>query len=151
MPAITIPQEYPYVLATISASSLVCYFHTSMTQTARKTAKVDFPNAYATAEDASKDAAKFAFNCSQRAHNNFLEAFPVFLCSMLVGGLKYPVVMSSLGSVWLVGRALYCWGYKTSQHNSTGQGRHKGAIAPIVQFPMALLSFYSAYQLVFGL
>lgn len=122
-----------------------------MTGSARKAAKVNYPNAYATEEDASKDAAKFAFNCAQRAHQNFLEQVPVFLGSMLIGGLKYPVAMSSMGAAWIVGRVLYGIGYKNSAHNSTGQGRYKGALAAIVQIPMVGLSLWVGYQFAMGL
>ena len=142
---------FSYVLATVSASVFLTYIHFSMTGAARRAAKVPYPNCYATAEDATKDPAKFAFNCSQRAHSNFLEQLPVFFVSMLVGGLKYPVAMSAMGSVWLVGRVLYAWGYRTSKHNSTGQGRYKGIISTIVQAPMAAMTLYAGYQFAMGL
>lgn len=143
--------SYSYVLATASASILLNYFHFFLTGGARKAAKVDYPNAYATHEDASKDPAKFAFNCAQRAHQNFLEQLPVFMGSMLIGGLKYPVAMSALGAVWIVGRVLYGLGYKNSSHNSTGQGRYKGGVALLVQVPMTGLALWTGYQLAMGL
>lgn len=70
---------------------------------------------------------------------------------MLVGGLKYPVAMSAMGAVWIVGRVFYGLGYKNSAHNSTGQGRYKGLVAMIVQLPMMGLSLWSGYQFAMGL
>lgn len=151
MSAFVVPPEYGYVLATISGSILLNYFHIFLTGSARKAAKVDYPNAYATHEDASKDPAKFAFNCAQRAHQNFLEQLPIFLSTMLIGGLNYPVAMSVMGAAWIVGRVLYGIGYKNSPHNSTGQGRNKGAFAAIVQLPMLGLTLWSGYQFAMGL
>ncbi|KAF8416848.1 hypothetical protein EV426DRAFT_396321 [Tirmania nivea] len=151
MSALAVPPEYSYVLATVSGSILLNYFHAFLTGAARKAAKVDYPNAYATQEDASKDPAKFAFNCAQRAHQNFLEQLPIFMGSMLVGGLKYPIAMSAMGVAWIVGRVLYGFGYKNSPHNSTGQGRYKGAIALIVQLPMLGLTLWTGYQFAMGL
>jgi len=151
MTTIVVPEEYGYVLATVSASVFLTYFHFSMTGKDRRAAKVPYPNCYATAEDASKDPAKFRFNCTQRAHANFLEQLPVFFASMLVGGLKYPVAMSAMGSAWLVGRGLYLWGYRTSGHNTTGQGRYKGIMSTIVQVPMAAMTLYAGYQFAMGL
>jgi len=65
---------------------------------------------------------------------------------MLVGGLKYPVAMSAMGAAWIVGRVLYGIGYKNSPHNSTGQGRYKGVISMMLQYPMMVLSLWSGYQ-----
>ena len=40
-----------------------------------------------------------AFNCVMRAHLNYLENYPFFASTMLVGGIQYPV--SNLNSIYL--------------------------------------------------
>ncbi|KAF8469504.1 hypothetical protein BDZ91DRAFT_54524 [Kalaharituber pfeilii] len=148
MAGIVLPEEYKYVLATIGASNIVSLMHGFLTGSARNAANVPYPNAYATHDEAVKDPAKFAFNCAQRAHANYLESYPIFLSSLLVAGTKYPLVTSAMGAAWLTGRVLYAFGYKNSKHNSKGEGRYKGIIAPLVQFPMMGLALWTTYQLV---
>ena len=51
-------------------------------------AKVPFPNAYASAEEAKASKEKHVFNCAQRAHANFLEHWEIMLVGMGVSGIS---------------------------------------------------------------
>ena len=70
---------------------------------------------------------------------------------MLVGGLEYPKAYAAAGAVWLVGRVLYAVGYKNSKHGSKGEGRHIGAIGPVVQLGMMVGSLWVGYKLAMGI
>ncbi len=51
------------------------------------------------------------FNCAQRVHLNYLEAFPGVAINLLVGGLFYPKTLAGLGIAFMIGRAGYGRGY----------------------------------------
>ncbi|RPB03851.1 membrane-associated proteins in eicosanoid and glutathione metabolism [Choiromyces venosus 120613-1] len=143
----SIPHEYSYVLASLFATALVSQYHGIIVGSIRKKAKVPYPNAYASAEDASKDKEKFRFNCAQRAHANYLESLSVVLPAFLASAIHYPTVASSLFGIWLVGRVVYTHGYTGSQHNSTGNGRYKGMFYSIGQVGLAITAGMSAWKL----
>lgn len=109
-----------------------------------------YPNAYATHEEAVKDAKKFSHNCAQRAQQNYNDHFPIFLASMLTAGLKYPIATTALGATWCVGRIVYAIGYKNSKHGSKGEGRYKGAFGVLAQFGLMGMALWSSYQLAMG-
>lgn len=99
----------------------------------RKAARIPHPCVFATPETiaaASSPAharAMYLFNCTQRAHHNFVENYPVVLSGMLCSGLVYPRLAAVLGSVWLVGRVLYTFGYSSANpKNVEGRGRFSG-------------------------
>lgn len=102
----------------------------------RRAARIKYPIAYATAEQAEKDPKAFAFNCgmcgsfpvsmeaeeltcdggrkriaAQRAHANFTEHLTPLLGSLLIAGLKSPVYAAGLGVTWSVARVFYALGY----------------------------------------
>ena len=85
---ITLPPEYGYVLITASLSVFVNEWHSFTTVKHRKAAKMPYPNAYATAAEASESKEKYLFNCAQRAHANYLEHWPSLLVGLAAGGLK---------------------------------------------------------------
>ncbi|KAL7272395.1 hypothetical protein RUND412_004803 [Rhizina undulata] len=148
---ILIPTEYGYVLSTIAASAFVAQWHGFLVGGARKAAQVPYPNAYASHEEATKDPLKFRFNCTQRAHQNFLENYPVFLATMLITGLKYPILATSLGSVWLVGRVAYALGYRASSPESGGTGRYKGVFFMLGHMGLMFSSAYVSWQISQGI
>lgn len=89
---------------------------------ARKAAKIPYPVAYATHEEALADPAKMKFNCAQRAHLNTLESLPFFLFSLLFTGLRHPHYAASCGAIWVVGRVLYTIGYNTGDPAKRSRG-----------------------------
>ncbi|KXJ92832.1 hypothetical protein Micbo1qcDRAFT_160661 [Microdochium bolleyi] len=106
-----LPAEYGYVLAAATSSLFINVMHFVLTGDARKRAKIPYPNAYATAEQAAKDPAAYRFNCAQRAHANYTENLTPFLGALLIAGLSYPVYAAGLGATWTTGRAVYALGY----------------------------------------
>lgn len=76
--------------------------------------RIPYPNAYATAEQASRDQAAYSFNCAQRAHQNFLENFTMALAGLLISGVRYPLLASAFGAIWGAGRVVYALGYAKS-------------------------------------
>ncbi|PWW76938.1 membrane-associated proteins in eicosanoid and glutathione metabolism [Tuber magnatum] len=142
-----IPQEYSYVLASLFATALVSQYHIIMVGGIRKTSKVPYPNAYASAEEAIKDKEKFRFNCAQRAHSNYLENLAVVLPAFLASAIQYPTLSSSLLGIWLAGRVVYARGYVGSQHNSNGGGRYKGIFNYIGQIGLAVTAGMGVWKL----
>lgn len=49
----------------------------------------------------------------QRGHQNSIEAMPMFFMLMIVGGIRHPLICSSLGAVYIVSRYFYFTGYST--------------------------------------
>ena len=59
-----------------------------------------YPAMYATGT--SKDAVKF--NCVQRGHQQALETFTSYVALSLVGGLRHPYAVATMGLFWIIGR-----------------------------------------------
>merc|ERR1712033_108555 len=93
---------------------------------ARKKFKVKYPTMYSTDND--------NFNCYQRAHQNTLEVFPVFLAMLLVGGVHSPCVSASAGVVWCISRIIYALGYYSGDPEKRVPGAIGSAIAIFVLY-----------------
>ena len=85
--------------------------HTIMTGSARKAANVPYPLTYAPEDIAVKGSAAYKFNCTQRAHANFLENQPSIIVLLLVSGVYYPNAAAWLGGIWSAARLVYGIGY----------------------------------------
>ncbi|CAO3629638.1 unnamed protein product [Cunninghamella blakesleeana] len=125
MSSITIPQEYRYVLAASAVSVFQLFFMGAQVGRARSKAKVPYPYVYAERAEAEKDDLKNKFNCTQRIHQNSLELFPPFIVSLLIGGLKHPLLSSTAAAVYILGRFVYAINYSTGEP----QKRVRGAFA----------------------
>lgn len=93
---------------------------------ARRRFNVPYPTMYAS-EKEHKDAK--AFNCVQRAHQNNLEFMPSFLVVLILGGLQYPLVAASLGTIYALARIQYFRGY------SSGDAKKRFSGGGAVIFP----------------
>ncbi|CAG8631771.1 8032_t:CDS:2 [Ambispora leptoticha] len=62
------------------------------------------------------------FNCYQRAHQNSLESQPQVLFMLAVSGLKYPLIASIAGTIFVAGRIFYARGYQTGQPENRQRG-----------------------------
>ncbi|MCJ1379404.1 hypothetical protein MMC17_002505 [Xylographa soralifera] len=123
---LTVPKDYGYVLLAAASTSALNIWLGLYVGSYRKAARVPYPNAYVTATEAATSKEKYLFNCAQRSHAQFLEQLPPFLVTLLVSGLKYPVLSAGLGAFWVVSRVLYAIGYTRPQIEG-GKGRYWGA------------------------
>ena len=93
----------------------------------RKAAKVPYPNAYASHDQAKESQDAYKFNCAQRAHGNLIENMPQTMAYMLFGGLEYPTPAAALGLGWIIFRTGYAFGYIRDQRGNDGKGRMLGS------------------------
>ncbi|KAK5669891.1 hypothetical protein QVD99_004267 [Batrachochytrium dendrobatidis] len=122
MVAFTLTHEHGYVLGVAVTSAL---FVTSLgirVGAARRAAKVPYPYMYAEVAAAEKDPAKYKFNCAQRAHQNTLEGYPVFLMLLGISAIEHPMYAVASGIVWIVGKHLYAQGYCTGDPDKRVRG-----------------------------
>ncbi|KAL6001649.1 hypothetical protein ACLOJK_007389 [Asimina triloba] len=105
-----IQKEFGYVALVLVAYVFLNFWMAFQVGGARKKYKVYYPTMYA-AESENKDAK--VFNCVQRGHQNSLELMPVFFLTMLLGGIRHPIIVAGLGTVYTVGRYFYFKGYST--------------------------------------
>ena len=139
-----------YVILTATATACLGIWHGVFVSGYRKKAKIRYPNAYASAEEAKTSPTAHAFNCAQRAHGNFLENQTPFLSSLLLGGLRFPLAASALGCVWLVGRYMYAVGYANSKMEEHGKGRYQGFIFYVGQAGVIGLAGYTGISMLLG-
>ncbi|KAK3403158.1 membrane-associated proteins in eicosanoid and glutathione metabolism [Sordaria brevicollis] len=143
---VTLPDEYGYVLLATVSTFFVNIFHSINTGKARKASGIKYPAAYASEEVAAKDPKAFTFNCAQRAHANFTENLTPAIGSILIAGLKYPVLAGALGGLWSLSRVFYAVGYT----KSGPQGRTTfGIVSSLSLFALKLTAAYTAVQMAF--
>lgn len=116
----------------------------------RRAAGVPYPIPYASANSASPKAKEeYLFNCAQRAHGNYLENHPTFLVTMLISGLKYPIISSVMGAAWLLFRVVYAVGY-TRADKEGGKGRLAGSGFWLAQIGLTGMSMKVGYDMLMG-
>ncbi|PLW19118.1 hypothetical protein PCASD_02233 [Puccinia coronata f. sp. avenae] len=138
------PQDYGYVALAAASTGFLGLFQTLAVSKARKAAKVPYPIAYVSHEEALADPAKMKFNCAQRAHANTLEALPFFLFSLLFTGLRHPRFAASCGALWVTGRIAYTLGYNTG----VPAKRNRGAVHNLGNLGLLLGSTWVSLQMV---
>ncbi|KAF8952237.1 Microsomal glutathione S-transferase 3 [Entomortierella lignicola] len=144
MSAITILPEFGYTVAVAVASILLVSFFGVRVTSQRKIANVPLPFEYADPEECKDDHQKYIFNCYQRVHQNTLEGFSSYLVTLLLAGLNYPIPAAVLGSVWILGRIFYFYGYTTGNPGS----RQMGAFGHIGGIGLLGLSIRFSYDLI---
>ncbi|KAJ8640323.1 hypothetical protein MRB53_017017 [Persea americana] len=110
MTAVELPREYGYVVLVFFSYALLNFWMALQVGKARKKYKVFYPTLYAI-ESENKDAK--LFNCVQRGHQNSLELMPLFFATLLVGGIRHPLIAAVLGAAYTVARFFYFRGYST--------------------------------------
>ncbi|KAJ8637290.1 hypothetical protein MRB53_011557 [Persea americana] len=107
---VEVPREYGYVVLVLISYGLLNSWMSYQVANARRKYNVPYPTLYAV-ESENKDAK--LFNCVQRGHQNSLETLPLFLASLLVGGIRHPLISAGLGAFYTVARFFYFRGYAT--------------------------------------
>jgi glutathione S-transferase len=113
MSAVVVPADFGYVILVAVASMFLLFGLGAKVGMARKKYGVKYPAMYSDNQ---------VFNCIQRAHQNTLEGYPIFILLLLFGGLQYPCLCSAAGLVWIVGRIFYAKGYYTGEPEKRNQG-----------------------------
>ena len=80
----------------------------------------------------------------QRGHQNTLEAYPEFLLMLGLGSIKYPVISSIGGVIWLIGRIVFFNGYATGYPEK----RRYGAFGSFGLYTMMGCAIKSVYDLI---
>nr|KAJ3417425.1 Microsomal glutathione S-transferase 3 [Polyrhizophydium stewartii] len=98
---------------------------------ARRKAAVPYPYVYAERAEAEEDPLKNIFNCTQRAHQNTLEGYPIFIVLFGIASIEHPLYAAISGLVWLAGRHAYASGYATGDPSKRTRGNfgYFGSIA----------------------
>ncbi|KIM70371.1 hypothetical protein SCLCIDRAFT_19262 [Scleroderma citrinum Foug A] len=128
---ITLPEGFEYVSVPLVSLGWVLLWQTILVIGARKHAAIKYPQMYAEQEECKSNPAALRFNCTQRAHQNTLEAVPIFILGTIITGLKYPCVATALGSGFVVGRVIYTLGYRTGKPGRRVPGLWIGNIASL--------------------
>jgi len=107
MTTLVVPDCYGYTLLVALSSILIVIWMSIKVGFAREKFGVKYPTMYSADND--------HFNCYQRAHQNTLEVFPIFITLLLVGGLYNSTfgITTIAGIVWCVSRIMYARGYYT--------------------------------------
>ncbi|KAK6008688.1 hypothetical protein QM012_000591 [Aureobasidium pullulans] len=151
--AINIQPEYGYVVLTAVGTCFLGTWHGMRCSAFRKAAGLGYPTPYADSAQMAAASAEqkhklYLFNCAQRAHGNFLENHYMALTTLLIGGLRYPLLSSAFGLVWSLGRIVYAVGY-TAQNKENGKGRLAGAFFWLAQLGLFINAGLTGYNLAF--
>ena len=107
------------------------------------------PNAYVTHAEAQEDPDKFAFNCAQRAHANYLEHQPLVVIPMLIAGLRYPSLSAAAGVAWCIARVMYTLGYVKNKKKQGG-GRTVGTWYVVPELLLQGAAAWTGWQMLSG-
>ena len=133
------------MLVATSSTFLLLWLETKV-MNARKLAGVPYPNLYASHDEAAKDALKLKFNCCQRAHQNTLEKYPLFLALLGMASLSSPFYAGVGGVLYLVGRVDYAIGYSTGdpkkRNSAISSMAYVGLLALLVLSFKTSLSYF---------
>ena len=89
------------------------------------------------------DDSKPMFNCVQRAHQNAIEAAPMFLAALAPAALVLPLPASILSVLYSIGRLLYARGYATGDPEK----RHQGLVQYVALFGLIGIDVYAGLYL----
>ena len=142
-----------YVFSVAIASGLFMTYLGIKVAGQRKAAGVPYPygmsssltiTVYADKAEAETDPAKKVFNCYQRAHQNTLEGYPIFLTLLAIAAIDTPVVAAASGLIWIVGKYFYAQGYYTG----VPANRTRGSFSYIGLFTLLGCAIKTSYDLI---
>jgi len=142
---IEVPKQYGAVLFIVSCIGFLSAFQIGKVSAARKLAKITYPQYYAELSQTKSDPLAHKFNCAQRAHGNTLELQITIIPFILITGLKWPLLSSGLGLIWIAGRFVYTIGYLTGDPAKRSRG-HFGTLANGILF---LTSLYVSAEMAY--
>ncbi|KIX06052.1 uncharacterized protein Z518_04026 [Rhinocladiella mackenziei CBS 650.93] len=144
---LTLPDGYGYVvLVALGLVPVLSWTQGAVVTTMRREARVPYPNAYASAEQAKENKVAYKFNCAQRSHHNLLENMPQTMLYILFSGLEYPKAAAGVGAAWLIFRIIFAWGYITST-KAHGAGRLYGGAFWLMQGGLWGMSIATALKM----
>ncbi|PFH58170.1 hypothetical protein XA68_14074 [Ophiocordyceps unilateralis] len=147
-PTLQLPDQYGLVLAAATSTFFVNTLHAFRTIKFRKASGIEYPQAYATNEQAAKNESAYRFNCAQRAHHNFTENHTSLLGALLIAGIRFPVPAAAVGAGWSLSRVLYLLGYTSS---AGPRGRLIGGLGgTLSDLLLKLAAAYSSAMFVLG-
>eukprot|EP01119_Soliformovum_irregulare_P012365 TRINITY_DN3201_c0_g2_i1.p1 TRINITY_DN3201_c0_g2~~TRINITY_DN3201_c0_g2_i1.p1 ORF type:complete len:143 (-),score=17.47 TRINITY_DN3201_c0_g2_i1:101-529(-) len=111
---LSVSTNYGYVILSGIASLLYLQYLGIQVGIARKKYNVQYPKMY--------DDNQPVFNCIQRAHQNSLEIWPTFLVLHFLGGIRFPLLATLAGLLFVFGRVIYAQGYSTGKPENRARG-----------------------------
>ncbi|PVZ97751.1 hypothetical protein BB558_006285 [Smittium angustum] len=109
---ISVSPEYNWNLLAATLMGVQCFYSGLRVYAARRKYNVDYPDM-----GSGRFAAKLSdkdwkdFNNIMRTHQNYVEQIPIAISAVLIGGLFNPKLTAILGGVYILGRAIYNFGY----------------------------------------
>ncbi|XP_060592430.1 glutathione S-transferase 3, mitochondrial-like isoform X2 [Ruditapes philippinarum] len=134
--SVTISGDYGYVILVFCSSWFLLNWLESRTFQARRRYEVPYPKMYT-------EPYSHVFNCIQRAHQNTLEGYPMFLVLLFLGGILYPKLSAASGALWIASRVVYALGYYTGDP----ERRRFGAFGYIGLLTMLVINVIFALKL----
>ncbi|XP_022291643.2 glutathione S-transferase 3, mitochondrial-like [Crassostrea virginica] len=118
--------DYGYVILVFISSIFMTWRIGYQVVKAREKFNVPYPKMYGDDD---------RFNCYQRAHQNTLEVYPVYMGIQLLSGLYAPKISAVCGVIFILGRLAYASGYQSGDP----QKRLRGTFAYIGVLGMNIL------------
>lgn len=133
--------DHGYALLVILYTNILLVYLTIQVGKIRKKCDVKYPDMYS-----EKDP---IFNCYQRAHQNTLEALPMFYSLFIPVALVYPKIGSILGALFVTSRFSYAWGYYTGDPKKRLNGQYGvfGLLGLFLMFIYVIVSQFGILSL----
>ncbi|TMW56480.1 hypothetical protein Poli38472_006490 [Pythium oligandrum] len=109
MVAVLLKKEHGYILLLVLLMVCVNTWAVEKVDKARKHYGIHYPQMYAEKGHPFEKE----FNCVQRAHQNMLEALPLFLALLFTSSIYRPGVAAICGLVRILGFIVYVHGYSS--------------------------------------
>ncbi|DBA04040.1 TPA: hypothetical protein N0F65_009387 [Lagenidium giganteum] len=140
--SVTLQRDHAYVLLLVVLTAFVNLWAGLKVGAARKKYDVQYPQMYA--EKSDKNAK--AFNCVQRAHQNFLENVPFFFAFLVTSSVYRPCFAAIAGFVRLLGFIVYIESYASGDPKKRLRGGFGyfgllGSLVLTIEAALKLLGF----------